>query len=416
MKYITTAEAAEKWKISDRRVRKLCEEDRIPFVVKEDEAYYIPDNAEKPADRRFSRANRKPAYYLKWSDDVVGTIDEDYSVSFLQPEYNEVVRLYTDGSDSWNRQEFEAFLESRIADRGRRDIEKILFRCGLSAYDPLQIGIITHAVNAKDLLWVTASAEQPFSEAVTEVFESVFVNKADASGGSVDTPEGCNIKRYGVWNGKYGIFKRRLGPTLTDTESEIAVYKLAKRLGVPCCPVCRVDEDTVFSEFVYDFSKEYIVHFRHLLRGFRRDNEYLNLLSSRPQYQADFLKMLALDFLTRQDDRHLSNIAVKISTSGESFYPLYDNGRSLFYEDSEETAAKAVSDIKAFSTDFGPVGTYFDQIADSQKKGTDFSRLLDLSISDCEVSGILKDSGFHGYRLDAACEWFRKCLAMLREF
>lgn len=74
--------------------------------------------------------------------------------------------------------------------------------------------------------------------------------------------------------------------------------------------------------------------------------------------------MLLLDFITRQDDRHLSNIAIKINPAGEQFYPLYDNGRSLFYEDTEETMESAVQDIPGFSTAFGMSGTYLGHIQD----------------------------------------------------
>ena len=60
-----------------------------------------------------------------------------------------------------------------------------------------------------------------------------------------------------------------------------------------------------------------------------------NLLNKRPAFKNDFYKMIFLDFLTLQNDRHLSNFAIKINskTRQESFYPLYDNGRSLFYQD-----------------------------------------------------------------------------------
>ena len=81
--------------------------------------------------------------------------------------------------------------------------------------------------------------------------------------------------------------------------------------------------------------KEYIVHFRRLFNGARSDNEYRNLIGVRPQYRNDVARMILLDFITRQDDRHLSNMAIKIGSGGESFYALYDNGRSLFYEDTE---------------------------------------------------------------------------------
>ena len=87
----------------------------------------------------------------------------------------------------------------------------------------------------------------------------------------------------------------------------------------------------MFSSFAYNVSAEYLVHFRRLFAGARSDNEYQNLISVRPQYKDDIARMMLLDFITRQDDRHLSNIAIKISGAGESFYPLYDNGRSLFY-------------------------------------------------------------------------------------
>jgi len=45
----------------------------------------------------------------------------------------------------------------------------------------------------------------------------------------------------------------------------------------------------------------------------------------------DISRMILADFITRQDDRHLSNMAIKMNDVGESIYPLYDNGRSLFY-------------------------------------------------------------------------------------
>ncbi|MBQ2847479.1 MAG: hypothetical protein IJE74_04415 [Clostridia bacterium] len=54
-------------------------------------------------------------------------------------------------------------------------------------------------------------------------------------------------------------------------ELKIAVYKLAEKLGVPCCPVYLHDKNTIFSEFLCDFSNEYIVHLRRLFDGERSD-------------------------------------------------------------------------------------------------------------------------------------------------
>ena len=52
MEYMSCAEAAGKWDISERRVQKLCEENRIPGVSKFGKVWLIPQNVEKPADNR----------------------------------------------------------------------------------------------------------------------------------------------------------------------------------------------------------------------------------------------------------------------------------------------------------------------------------------------------------------------------
>jgi hypothetical protein len=124
--------------------------------------------------------------------------------------------------------------------------------------------------------------------------------------------------------------------------------------------------------------------------------------------------MILLDFITRQDDRHLSNIAIKISAGGESFYPLYDNGRSLFYEDTEEMARQAADDPEKHATTFGYSGTYWDYVKEIATERTDIKTLLNLDITRNEVSDILKNSGFTGYRFDGALEWIVKTVDMIR--
>lgn len=50
--YMTVQEAAKKWKLSERRVQKLCEGNRIDGVVRLSRVWLIPQNASKPADKR----------------------------------------------------------------------------------------------------------------------------------------------------------------------------------------------------------------------------------------------------------------------------------------------------------------------------------------------------------------------------
>lgn len=52
MEYMSCAEAAAKWGISERRVQKLCEGNRIPGISKFGSVWLIPKEAEKPIDGR----------------------------------------------------------------------------------------------------------------------------------------------------------------------------------------------------------------------------------------------------------------------------------------------------------------------------------------------------------------------------
>lgn len=55
--YISVKEAAEKWKISDRRVRILCAEGKIPGTIQEGRNWKIPFNATKPIDGRYKSSD-----------------------------------------------------------------------------------------------------------------------------------------------------------------------------------------------------------------------------------------------------------------------------------------------------------------------------------------------------------------------
>ena len=52
MKYLSSKETADKWGISERRVQILCNQDRIPGVIRIGNIWGIPDDAEKPKDER----------------------------------------------------------------------------------------------------------------------------------------------------------------------------------------------------------------------------------------------------------------------------------------------------------------------------------------------------------------------------
>lgn len=58
LEYISAPEAAKKWGISERRVQKLCEENRIPGVAKFSRMWLIPKDAKKPIDGRTKKGSQ----------------------------------------------------------------------------------------------------------------------------------------------------------------------------------------------------------------------------------------------------------------------------------------------------------------------------------------------------------------------
>ncbi|MCL2152346.1 MAG: Fic family protein [Oscillospiraceae bacterium] len=63
MDYISAIQAAERWSLSDRRVRMLCEQGKIEGVIKQGRSYLIPKKAIKPADGRALRGTIIPQEY-----------------------------------------------------------------------------------------------------------------------------------------------------------------------------------------------------------------------------------------------------------------------------------------------------------------------------------------------------------------
>lgn len=63
MTYIKVSEAAEKWGISSRRVRLLCEQGRIAGVERKGNLYMIPDDAVQPVDARtYAKSTVRKSY------------------------------------------------------------------------------------------------------------------------------------------------------------------------------------------------------------------------------------------------------------------------------------------------------------------------------------------------------------------
>jgi Fic family protein len=78
MKHMSSKEASEKWKISDRRIRVLCNEGRIEGATKFGRNWSIPSDAKKPIDaRKISKKNYIGLEFdFSYIDSLRKTIDE----------------------------------------------------------------------------------------------------------------------------------------------------------------------------------------------------------------------------------------------------------------------------------------------------------------------------------------------------
>lgn len=68
MKYMSSKEASEKWKISDRRIRVLCNAGRIEGALKIGRNWSIPADAAKPADARETSKKKYRGLAYDFSD------------------------------------------------------------------------------------------------------------------------------------------------------------------------------------------------------------------------------------------------------------------------------------------------------------------------------------------------------------
>ena len=68
MDYISIAQAAEKWRISERRVQRYCEDGRIKGVIKFSRVWAIPTDANKPTDPRKNHKTEKGIKHENHSD------------------------------------------------------------------------------------------------------------------------------------------------------------------------------------------------------------------------------------------------------------------------------------------------------------------------------------------------------------
>lgn len=343
---------------------------------------------------------------LMYKNDYVGVYDgADLDVRNITEE----TKVFFPNLGITPRKYLRAFIEDRIISRSRRDIDTFLHNINLMSYDIEEIAKKTRLINPMDNFWLRDSQEETFETYVIPVLIDLFKYSKLATENTLSSG-GQNIKYYSKHEGKFGIVKKRLTGLTYDTEAELASYYLTKIFNVPACPVYRIDKDNTFSEFQYDFLRENIIHMRHLVSN-EGSNYYDVVINALPHLKESLINMILFDYITYQIDRHLSNFAVK----GNELYPLYDNGRSLFWDTPLEDISIAISNPRTYSSTFGGQGTYYNILLDISESGLLLSNFINLNVDVEEIKLAFRTAGFKEQeRIDLTVDWILASISEIK--
>ncbi|MBU3133407.1 hypothetical protein KPL40_13190 [Clostridium gasigenes] len=121
--------------------------------------------------------------------------------------------------------------------------------------------------------------------------------------------------------------------------SEVIASEIIEKFNIECAKNTLSEmilpnlEEKVTVSVSVDFLNEgeFLMSIRSLLGSASRDNLYEKVISMIPNCKLDLDKMIIMDFLINNIDRHLRNFSV-VSKGGEilKFSPLYDQGLALY--------------------------------------------------------------------------------------
>ena len=133
---------------------------------------------------------------------------------------------------------------------------------------------------------------------------------------------GLARKFFAEYDGKVCIvkFSKHSNKECADLKNEVTYKQIADILGIPCCSVklsSYYNRPCILSFFEYDNSRDVFMSFKST--GLKPSEIYLRL-SDEEKWKYD--RMMLLDYILEQGDRHFSNIALV----NQDMYPLFDNG------------------------------------------------------------------------------------------
>lgn len=148
-------------------------------------------------------------------------------------------------------------------------------------------------------------------------------------------------------DGKYGMMKKSVSRGYYDNINEVLAFHLGKLFNVDVCEASfetwdGSNKDWVVSVYKYSPGELKIVSCKNAF-GINNFHNNFSIQAIKKRYGSntvkDFQRMIIFDIITRQTDRHIRNFSFIEDT--DSMYPLYDNGRCLFWD---------IEDLKPINT------------------------------------------------------------------
>lgn len=196
--------------------------------------------------------------------------------------------------------------------------------------------------------------DNPFSE---DVGDAMFGNKIKQGNLNLMSPDntsdGWLKKRWKIIDKKRCLIKGGSDPFWQQPLNEVMAAIITKRLAIPYVSYSLVWEN----ELPYSVCENFISSDTELVSAFyihntmkikdtaQLYNHYLNCCEELdiPDVRINLDKMLTIDYIIANNDRHLNNFgAIRNANTLEwiSPAPLYDNGSSLWYNNSAENIIK----------------------------------------------------------------------------
>lgn len=219
----------------------------------------------------------------------------------------------------------------------------LLARCfGLSLSDQYWI-----KPQGEDVTWDKINFfDNSFSEDIGDVLFGMPKNIDGFDFSSPDnTSDGCLKKRWKIINGKRCLVKGGSNPFQQQAFNEVIATKIMERLGIPCVEYSIVWDSglpySVCEDFVTVDTE--LVSAWHILQTQKEPNNvslYQHFINCCEKLGVmnivqDLDKMLVLDYIIANEDRHLNNFGLLRNAETLEwlgFAPIYDSGSSLSYD------------------------------------------------------------------------------------